>query len=213
MATIKQGINGPFSGGIGNAVGSSWKGIGCMRSYASKISNPRTDLQQDHRQKIAVTMKFLRPLTQLLNIGFKTYTDKMTAINAAMSYNYHNALQGTYPDNIIDFNNVLISRGPLTPALNQKVVSMVAGTIIFTWDDNSDEADASPLDKSLLVVYNPEKNQAVFFNGLSNRVDGTQPVTVPNSFTGDQVHCYLGFITVDGNLLSNSRYAGAVTVA
>ncbi len=213
MATIKQGINGPFSGGIGNAVGSLWKGIGCMRSYAAKISNPRTDLQQDHRQKIAVTMKFLRPLTQFLNIGFKNYTDKMTAINAAMSYNYHNALQGTYPDNTIDYHNVLIARGPLTPALNQEVVSTVAGTVIFTWDDNSDEADASPLDKSLLVVYNQEKNQAVYFNGLTDRAELTQSVTVPNSFTGDQVHCYLGFITADGKLLSNSRYAGVVTVA
>jgi hypothetical protein len=65
-----------------------------MRSYAAKISNPRSDLQQDHRQKIAVTMKFLKPLTQFLKIGFKSYADTMTEMNSAMAWNYHNEYFG-----------------------------------------------------------------------------------------------------------------------
>ena len=184
-----------------------------MRSYAAKISNPRSDLQQDHRQKIAVTMKFLKPLTQFLKIGFKNYADTMTEMNTAMAWNCHNALQGTYPNFTIDYPNALVSRGNLAPALNQVAASTVAGTVLFTWDDNSDEVNASPYDKNLLVVYNPEKNQAVTFSELGERADGTQSVTVPNSFSGDLVHCYIGFITVDGQMLSNSKYAGAVTVA
>jgi len=89
----------------------------------------------------------------------------------------------------------------------------VAGTVLFTWTNNSDEANASATDESLLVVFNPGKSQAVYFNQLGTRADGTQAVTVPHSFSGDLVHCYMGFISVDGKLVSNSKYAGAITVA
>lgn len=213
MGTIKQGINGPFSGGVGNSVGASWKGKPYMRSYAAKISNPRSYLQQDHRQKIAVTMKFLKPLTQFLKIGFKNYADTMTEMNSAMAWNYHNALQGIYPNNTIEYSTALVARGDLAPALNQAVTSTVAGTVLFTWTDNSDESGASPYDQNLLVVYNPVKNQAVTFSELGARADETQAVTVPHSFSGDLVHCYIAFITVDRQMLSNSKYAGAITVA
>ena len=213
MGTIKQGINGPFSGGVGNAVGASWKNKSYIRSYAAKISNPRSDLQQDHRQKIAVTMKFLKPLTQFLKVGFKNYADTMTEMNSAMAWNYHNALQGIYPNNTIDYSTALVARGNLPPALNQAAASTVAGTILFTWIDNSDETGATPFDKTLLVVYNPGKNQAVTFNELRKRADVTQTVRVPNYFSGDQVHCYIAFITVDGQMLSNSKYAGTIEVA
>jgi hypothetical protein len=213
MAKYNQGINGPFSGGVGEAVGSSWKGINYIRSYAAKISNPRSELQQDHRQKIAVTMKFLKPLTQFLRTGFKNYADQMTGINAAMSYNFHNALQGIYPNNALDYPKALVAHGNLAPALNQYAASTLAGTVFFNWDINSDEMGANSSDKTLLVVYNPEKNQAVTLSGLGNRADGAQSLTVPDSFSGDLVHCYLAFMSVDGEMLSNSSYAGAVTVA
>jgi hypothetical protein len=101
----------------------------------------------------------------------------------------------------------------LAPALNQVSASTAAGTIHFTWDDNSDETGASALNKSLIVVSNGVKNQAVYFNGLSERADGMQTVTVPGSSSGDLVHCFIGFMTEDGKLLSNSKYAGSVTVA
>jgi hypothetical protein len=130
-----------------------------------------------------------------------------------MSYNVLNAIQGTYPNFTINYPNVLVSKGNMPPALNQAAASTVAGTVLFTWDDNSDEVGAASTDTTLLVICNPEKNQAVFFSALSERVDGTQSVTVPNSFTGDLVHCYMAFQSVDGFELSNSKYAGAVTVA
>ena len=129
-----------------------------------------------------------------------------------MSYNYRNAITGTYPDYVIDYPNALVARGNLAPALNQVAASTVAATILFTWDDNSSEIGASALDKSLLVVYNPVKHQAVTVSELADRADGTQTITVPDSFSGDLVQCYIAFIAADGKV-SNSRFAGAVTVA
>jgi hypothetical protein len=213
MGTIKQGILGGFSGKVGSVIGGIWKGICYMRGIALSYTNPQTDAQLAQRQKWSVTMNFLQPLSEFLKTGFKSYAVKMTGINAAMSYNLRNALTGTYPNIAIDYPNALVSRGNLAGVLNQVASSTVAGTVKFDWEDNSGEIGASALDKTLLVVYNPTQNQAVTVSQLAERADGTQTVTVPDSFSGDLVQCYMAYITADGVTVSNSAFAGAVTVA
>lgn len=212
MGTIKQGILGGFSGKVGSVIGGVWKGISYMRGIALSIANPKTDKQLAQRQKFAVTMRFLQPLSEFLKTGFKQYAVKMTGINAAMLYNIENALTGTYPNIAIDYPNALVSRGNLPSALNAVASSTVAGTVKFDWEDNSGEIGAASADKTLLVIYNPSQNQAVTVNQLAERADGTQTVTVPDSFSGDLVQCYMAFISADG-VVSNSAFAGAVTVA
>jgi hypothetical protein len=211
MGTINQGILGGFSGKVGTVIGGSWKGINFMRGIAGH-SDAQTVRQMDQRLKFAVTMKFLQPLSGFIKVGFKDYAIRMTAMNAAFSYNFRNAIQGTYPSYAINYANALVARGDLASALNPVASSTVAGTILFTWANNSSEMNANTTDQTLIVVFNPAKNQAVFLGDTSTRADGTQSVTVPDSFTGDQVQCFIAFITLDGLELSNSKYAGVVTV-
>ena len=213
MAIIRESPLGVISGKIGQIVGASWKGINYVRVLAGSVANPQTDAQLTQRQKFSVTMHFLEPLSEFLKTGFKAYAVKMSGINAAMGYNIKNALTGTYPSIAIDFPNALVSRGNLAGSLNAVASSTVAGTVKFDWDDNSGEIGAIAYDKTLLVVYNPSQNQAVTVNELAERADETQTVTVPDSFSGDLVQCYMAFITVDGDVVSNSAFAGAVTVA
>ena len=213
MGTIKQGVFGGFSGGVGNVIGGTWKGISYMRIVPAKISNPRTDRQKDQRLRFAMTMTFLKPLSQFLKIGFKNYAVSMTAINAAMAYNFHHALDGTYPDYTINYEKVLVSCGILPPAFNPAVKSTVAGVVEFSWIDNSDEINADSHDKSMLVVYNVLKNQALCVINKGERASSPQTVSVPTSFFGQQVHCYIAFISKDEMELSNSIYLGAVTIA
>ena len=145
MAKITESVIGKLSGKIGQVVGSSWKGISILRVLAGSVANPQTDAQLTQRQKFSVTMHFLQPLSEFLKTGFKSYAVKMTGINAAMGYNIKNALTGTYPNIAIDYPNALVSRGNLAGALNQVAASTVAGTVHFTWDDNSGEISASAL--------------------------------------------------------------------
>jgi hypothetical protein len=212
MAKITESVIGVLKGKIGQVVGFTWKGIPVLRVLPGSIANPQTDKQLAQRQKWSVTMHFLKPISEFLKTGFKSYAVKMTGINAAMGYNIKNALTGTYPNIAIDYPNALVSRGNLAGALNQVAASTVAGTVHFTWDDNSGEIGASTNDKTLLVIYNPSQNQAVTVNELAERGDETQTVTVPDSFSGDLVQCYMAFINEAGEV-SNSAFAGAVTVA
>jgi hypothetical protein len=213
MAKISESVIGVLKGKIGQVVGFKWKGIPVLRVLSGSVSNPKTDKQLAQRQKFSVTMNFLEPLSEFLKTGFKEFAVHMTGINAAMGYNIKNALTGTYPNIAIDYPNALVSRGNLAGALNQVAASTVAGTVHFTWDDNSGEIGASAYNKTLLVVYNPAQHQVVTVSELAERADGTQTVTVSDSFSGDLVQCYIAFITVDGAMISNSAFAGAVTVA
>ena len=213
MGTIKQGILGGFSGKVGSVIGSSWKGISVMRGIAAHVANPKSDLQIAQRERVIVTMAFLLPMTSFIRVSWAAFAVKMTAMNAAFSYIIKNTLQGTYPNIAVDYPNALVAKGNLPPALNAAAASTVAATVAFTWLDNSTEAGASDTDKTLIVIYSPAKKQAVTAMGLQERLSNSQSVTVPSSFSGDLVHCYIAFETLDGSEQSNSMYAGAVTVA
>ena len=213
MAIISQGILGGVSGKVGNVIGASWKGIDYIRIMPSSVTNPQTDGQLTQRQKMSVVIRFMQPLSEFLRTGFKQFAVKMSGFNAGTSYNLKNGLTGTYPNIAIDYPNALVARGNLPGVLNQVASSTVAGTVKFDWENNSGEVGASSLDKTLLVVYNPSQNQAVTVSQLAERADGTQTVTVPDSFSGDLVQCYMAYITADGVEVSNSGFCGAVTVA
>ena len=206
MSTIKQGILGGFSGKVGTVIGGSWKGINYMRGIAASISNPRTQAQLNQRAKFGATIKFLQPITTFLRVGFKNQAIQMSAFNAAMSYNIHNAITGTYPAYEIDYPNAAVSQGFLPEALNPSAVSAVAGKIAFTWENNSLDTNAMPDDKALFVVYNPVKQQAITIVDGNTRISGTQTITLPASFSGDEVQCYISFANANQSVLSNSQF-------
>ena len=136
----------------------------------------------------------------------------MSAFNAAMSINIQNALVGTYPLYQIDYSKAQVSRGTLPGALNPTAATTVPGEIEYTWDNNSDDTNAMPDDKVLLVVYNPAKQHAVTLVDSNTRVSGSQTITVPATFAGDEVKCYISFQNASQSVLSNSRFAGSVMV-
>jgi len=212
MGTIKKGILGGFSGKVGTVIGGNWKGIDYMRGKAASVSNPKTEAQLDQRARFGAALKFLQPLTSFIRVGFKNYAVKMTAFNSAMSYNLNNALSGVYPEYFIDYASALVSRGTLPGALNPLVQSSTPGQVDFAWQDNSQDANASTNDKVLLVVFNPAKQLAITIVGGNDRAAGGQAVTVPSSFAGDQVECFIAFQNLNQSVLSNSVYAGPVVV-
>jgi hypothetical protein len=214
MGTIKKGILGGFSGKVGTVVGASWKGIAYMRSLPQKVKNPRTLGQRMQRSKFALTLALLQPMTAFLRTGWKLYTHKQSAINAAMSYTIANAITGTYPDYEIDPSKVLVSRGALAPATST-FVSFNSGDneVEFQWEDNSGKGSAKPTDKALIAILNLAKGEAITDNAGAERQDCVQKVAVPAEWSGDSVETYMGFISEDGKEVANSVYLGSVAIA
>jgi len=193
--------------------GSSWKGIAVMRGIAPSIAQPNTAAQLAQRAKFSVMGKFLHPLIPFLRIGFKSQAVKMSGFNAAMKYNLGNAISGTYPAYEIDYTKVLVSEGTLPGALNPEVTSTTAGEIEYTWADNSDDTNASETDKALLVVYNPVRNKAVIIVDGNTRIGGSQSITLPSKFSGDEVQCFIPFGNETKSVLSKSEFVGGIIVS
>lgn len=213
MGKISQGILGGFSGKVGTVIGGSWKGIDYMRSIAASVANPRTAAQVQQRTKFTTAIGFLQSMTSFLRVGFKNYAIKMTAFNAAMAYTLKNAVYGEDPEYFIVYSDALVSRGTLTGALNGAAASTVPGQVNVTWTDNSGEGTAQASDLALVVIYNGTKDQAVTVIGGNTRVSGSQSVTIPAAFAGDELQVYLAFQTENQSDVSNSVYLGEVVAS
>jgi len=207
MGTIKKGVLGGFSGKVGTVVGSSWKGIDYIRSLPASVKNPRTEGQVTQRTKFSMVMEFLRPIIPYLNVGFKPYANKMSAYNAAMSYNVNNAVMGSFPDIAIDYPNVLVSKGSLLGAENASA-TVADGSISFTWTDNSGVNDAKETDLAMPLAFNSSKGQAIFKTNGAQRSAKADVLTIPANWIDDDVEVYLGFVSKDGLLVSSSDYLG-----
>jgi len=212
MIRGKNRIDCLLSGTLGDKVYFVRNGIQFTRSKPVHNLKPRTAAQLDQRARFTVILKFLQPLTIFLRVGFRNDKSTMSPFNAAMSYNFKNALTGAYPEYAIDYSKVLVSQGNLPGALYPAAVSVGGGKIEFTWDDNSAEIDAMANDKAVLVVYNPGKQEAEFLLSDNTRIGGNQIITLPTEFTGDTVHCYIAFQKTNQKAISNSLHIGEILV-
>jgi hypothetical protein len=212
MAIISHGILGGVSGKIGNVIGGSWKGIDYLRIMPASVANPKTPAQMDQRSKFVTVIKFLQPMVDFIRVGFKLYAIKMTQFNNAMSYNLNAAISGTYPDYTIDYSKALVSRGSLTSATGATVASLSSTSMALSWSDNSGAGAALATDKSLVLAYHTDTGTVVYNTAGASRSVGEYTITVPTELAGGTFETFLGFISEDGKLVSNSVYVGSVTL-
>jgi len=212
MGTIKEGIMGGFSGTVGTVIGGNWNGIDYMRSRNANRSVSKSTPQLIQRAKFSAIIQLLKPLKDFLRVGFKSQAVGKSAFNAATSYHMENALMGTFPDYQIDYSKVMVSKGNFPGALNPTAVSGSTAEIEFTWDNNSSKTYARADDKAILVIYNPLRQRAISILGGNLRLSGSQSVTLPANFSGDEVHCYISFQNASQSVISDSRFVGSLMV-
>ena len=210
MGIIKKGILGGFSGKVGNVVGASWKGIDYIRSLPSSVSNPRTPGQVRQRTKFSLVQGFLTGISPIIRVGFKKYTGKQSAYNAAMSYNVLNGVVGEGANVELDYPNLMIARGNLQAAPSVDALYN-DGDLLFEWD-NTLTGNANLTDTVTLLMYNKTKGESKYNIGLFSRGTGEASQVFPATWKGDIVECYIGFVSEDGKEVSNSAYAGSIEI-
>jgi len=211
MGKISQGILGGLSGKVGNVIGGSWKGIDYLRIKPSSVANPRTEGQVNQRNKFTISLEYLQ--ANFIKLGYKAYATKKTEFNAAMSYVLNNGVIGTAPNFTIDYSLALLSRGSLSSPVNGSVDLSTANQVSFNWDDNSADGNANATDKAMVLAYNPSKKESIYILDGAQRSATTQVLSLPTSYTGDNVELFMAFISEDGKIVSNSVYLGSGTVA
>jgi hypothetical protein len=211
MAKLSQGINGPFFGKAGAVVGYLWKGIPVMRGRPKARTKPFTPKELIQQAKFRLMNRFLTPVNGLLNMTFAHLAVQMSPFNKAFSYNIKNAITGSGPDLAIDYSMALISRGDLPNAESVAVLSPSPAFLQFTWNDNTGKGKATDKDKAFVAVYQEENGRWEYKMDIATRSQGKCEMELTN-FSNKPVHCFIGFISVDGKDASNSLYTGLVMV-
>jgi Family of unknown function (DUF6266) len=212
MGTINKGILGGFSGKVGTVIGGNWKGIDYMRSKAGRRNFKPTEAQLEQQLKFGLAIKFVQTMSGLVETSFGNFAFRKTGINSAISYTLKNAITGVYPAFGIAYPLVLVSRGDMPNVLAPSVTVGGGSVLTWSWTDNSGVGIARATDKAMLVAYCPAFNQCIYTTGSANRSTVTDSLNL-SSFSGQNVHCWIGFISQNGRNVASSLYNGMFTVS
>lgn len=211
MGRIKKGILGGFSGKVGSVVGASWRGIDYMRGLPRLSTKTATKAQLAQQSKMILLRGFLLGIGDIIERCFQNIK-KHTPMNDALSYNMLNSVTGSYPDQNINFKNLLISKGDLIGAWSPKARSTQSNTIDFSWENGIANPMCAANDEVLLAVYDPIKKEFCLLEKAALRSDKTAELIVPETFKGNAVHCYISFYSKKRGISSTSEYLGTVKV-
>ncbi len=215
MGIIRQGILGGFKGKTGTVIGGTWKGISYMRGLSQSQHDSKTEAQLLQRAKFKMMVQTLRPMSPVVNIGFKYYAERMTSRNAAMKYNIRACLTGTAPENLqINWELLTFALGPLTGASQmQATYDSRVSSFIVSWSNEAGKAKADDDDVALVLVYNATQSDAISVVRGTKRSDLSLSIMRPRYWKeGDECNVYLAFTSSDGDIISNSHWVGAVTL-
>ena len=211
MAKLRNGYLGGFSGILGPAVGSTWKGKAVIRSRPPRKRRKSSELQLRQMAKVKLLIPFVKPLTNFLNKTYSSVTVDMSCFNKAMSYNLRNAVSGEYPDFRINYSRVVLGVGDL---LNPDTISAHSdseGQLSFSWTDNSWEGSAKTTDRAFVAVYCADLKNWITETEGPKRNAGSYALEVA-AFSGKTVQAYIGFVSADSDFVSTSRYAGELSI-
>ncbi len=215
MGSFRRGINGGFSGKVGNVVGAHWRGIDYMRSLP-RVSKGRaiTEDQLMHRVRFACAVNFAKPISFVFNVGYgKLAKQNLSGYNLAVRQVFKDAIVGDYPNVEVDPALVRISEGDLVRPRNPALEVLPGQVLRFTWIDHTRRGiKADHGDRVIVVAYNPAKAEYQYDTDGAARLDEELLLELPDYFAGDEVHVYLGMVSKTGGNACNSLYLGTVVV-
>lgn len=215
MGSFRKGIQGGFSGKVGNVVGAHWRGIDYMRSLP-RVSKgrPVTEAQLLHRLRFATVVAFAKPISFVFNVGYaKRARENMSGYNVAVRQIYREAIVGEFPDFEVNPELVRISAGDLVRPMNPAVEAQPGHVLRFTWTNHAREGiKADHSDRAIVVVYNAAKAEYQYDTRGTERLSEELLLELPNYFEGDVVHVYLGMVSKAGDNACDSIYLGTATV-
>ncbi len=205
MGRLHNGLNGGFSGRVGNIVGAHWRSIPYIRSAPQKSKKPRTEKQRAQEEKLGMASHFLSPFRNLLEIGFGQAPGTGTGCNKATTLLMTTAIRGTYPNYCIDYPAVRISMGGAEPAMNLRA-SLEDRSLSLHWDGPEDPFNAEPEDRAMILLFAEEEEAYYGSEGECSRAGGSWQLQLEEFFAGSMLHIWLFFVSARNGRSSESRY-------
>ncbi|MBK1442590.1 hypothetical protein JHJ32_21500 [Parapedobacter sp. ISTM3] len=201
-----------FSGAIGDLVGCHGPNGFYLRSRPRKPVKPPTVRQLEARAKLVLAMEFLRPLREIIYLGFGKQVDKGSktgALNRAAAGIIRHAVVGNYPKLAIDPARVQLSMGNVMP-LADLTLTMDAGWIRVSWGVKLNRLNAFGDDVVYLLAYHPEDGALTV--GETQRQAGELMIDVAAEPPGSELLVYACVAFRDGSQFSDSQFVGTVSL-
>ena len=207
------GLLGGFQNKVGPAVGHYTNGQNVVTAMPHPSQKPPSLGQLTQRLRFKTVVSFLGWITPIIRVGFENERkEKQSAFNAAFAYNYANALSGTYPNFVMDYPEMMYSRGRLSGPYTPEMETTVVAELTFNWLGNIKNGLGAPTDMATFVVYNPLKDEFETMVNAAPRSALTYTMLLPADYSGDTVQVYMSFVSADGKMTSNSKFLGATAV-
>lgn len=209
MARYRNGFIGNYKGKLGNLIFYEVKGRQVVRSVG-KSTVPPTAAQLQNRNEMEAVVNFLRPLKELISIGFnvKANGTSCTPYNMAVSYNKRHAVKGAYPNAAVDYERVLVTEGRMVGALDPAVELTTAG-LSFSWVCPADPEWPRLNDQVILLAYFPKLEIAEYLLYGPNRLNGAAQLVLPPDLLDAYMEVYISFISQDRKQIADSIYLGS----
>jgi hypothetical protein len=212
MAKIPFGILGGVQGRVGTVIGSSCCGVYYVRGVSAKKYPAPTDRQSAQRSRFGAARVFVDTMCDFVRTGYRTQAVGMHARNAAISYAVYNSLRQTSEGFEVDYPKVLVSKGVIE-AVGTGRAEVAGQSVVFTWQKDADNLSGRNGDRALVMAYDADACKPLYDSEFRARRSGQRAVVeVPDDCLGHTLHLYLGFISEDGKVATDSAYLGSVVV-
>lgn len=218
MAKVIDALTRHFRGKIGELVFYQVGGETYVRKAPPKQSKRQkqnvSQLKKHSQDKMAMTQKFLKVLTQAIAFGYQEFkVGARRPYHACVSYTKAHCFIPEGDSFKIDPSLFKISRGSLLPPENASVVKMEGG-LEFRWNDNSWISSAKPWDKAFIVLYNPTEQKVLWESAGSVREKENHYFELTELQQQEQWHVYIAFSQDipwgKRTILSDSVYLGFI---
>lgn len=207
MAVVQNPITGRSSGKFAGAIFSKWKNKNVLRSNPIEVNNPNSVNQQMRRSMFSACVELGRTLRPVIETGFIAFKSVETWMNSFIKYNNGTfTVPATPPAFTIDPAALTISKGSLTPT----VIATLTATdgspnVVATYSATADAIDQNTSDTVYAFAVNDDTGAVGMSLGTATRGDGTVTIVMDgNSTAGDTIYCYLFFLSVDGETVSDN---------
>lgn len=212
MARFIKGINGAYSGKVGNVVGSNWRSIDYVRSVPKRSKKPASVKQLEHRAKFGLIISFIAPIKDIVNIGLSdSNLRKYTGFNLAVKMLLNAAVVGDYPDIRIDYSKVQLSKGPLAELAQLSCEETAPQVISIGWLSVLNRFNSFLDDEVVIIMYDLADKVFSIFEDVT-RADEGYTIEMPQNAAGHTMAAWVFVIHRDGIQTSNSQYLGEIVL-
>jgi len=209
MGIANNGLFGGHTGKIGDLVFYELNGKIVVRSIG-KSQKPPTENQQRAQKDLKIVSETIKTLRPFIELGFSTMIGDtgMNTHNLAVKYNIKNVIKGTFPNQEIACNKLLVSKGTLKSAQNC-VVTQTTDTLQFSWDTNPQMAWPESTDQVMMLAYFPASKKVAYSLYGNSRLSGSDELDIPVDLRGEYMETYVSFIAADRKGVADSIYTGS----